>query len=77
MDETTQQSQAILTRGSTDHRLWMWHRRLRHPFLAYLKYLFPSLTNSNMSLNCETCVLAKSHKYSYLPSITHSASPFS
>ena len=51
----------MLTRGSVDHQLWMWHRRLGHPSLAYLKFLFPSLSHSIMSLNCETCVLAKIH----------------
>ena len=30
-----------------------------------------------MSLDCKTCVLAKSHKRSYLPSFSHSTSPFS
>ena len=30
-----------------------------------------------MYLDCESCVLAKSHKHSYLPSLTRSTSPFS
>ena len=27
-------------------------------------------------MNCESCVLAKSHKHSYTPSLTHSIKPF-
>ena len=38
-------------------------RHLGHPSLAYLKHLFPSLKNVVLSLDCETCVLAKSHKH--------------
>ena len=30
-----------------------------------------------MSLDCEYCVLAKSHKHLYLPSVSRSTSPFS
>ena len=77
MDETSQQGQALLTLGSPDHRLWLWHRRLGHPSLAYLKHLFPSFRRTNMSLDCENCVLAKSHKHSYLRSFSHSTSLFS
>ena len=76
MDETTQQSQAMLTRGSPAHQLWTWYRRLGHPSLPYLKHLFPSLKNTVMSLDCESCVLAKSHKHSYFSSFPHSTSPF-
>ena len=76
VDATTQHSQAMLTRGSTDYQLRIWHRRLGHPSLVYLKVLFPSLKSSTTSLDCETCVLAKSHKHAYLPSVTHSTSPF-
>ena len=55
----------------------MWHKPLSHPSLAYLKYLFPSLKPTVLSLECETCVLAKSHKHSYLSSFTRTTSPFS
>ena len=67
----------MLTRGSPDHHLWLWHHRLGHPSLAYLKHLSPSFGHIKMSLDCETCVLAKSHKHTYLPSFSHSTSPFS
>ena len=56
--------------------MWMWHRRLGHPSLGYLKRLFPLFNNSNQTLNCEACVLAKSHKQSYFPSMSRSNKPF-
>ena len=77
VDETTQKGRALLTRGFSDRHLWMWHRRLGHPFLAYLKHLFSIYKNNVMSLNCERCVMAKSHKHSNLPNLTRSTSPFS
>ena len=77
MDEMTQKSHALLTRGFPAHQLWMWHRRLGLPSLPYLKHLFSSPKNNVMSLDCESCVLEKSHKRSYFPSFTGSASPFS
>ena len=75
VDGTTQLGQTMLSRGSSEY-LWIWHRRLGHPSLTYLKHLFPSFRITTMSLECETCVLAKSHKHSYFPSITHSIAPF-
>ena len=76
MDEVVQKGHTSLAHGSPDHQLWMWHRRVGHPSLGYLKRLFPSLNNCNTSLNCESCVLAKSHEHSYAPSLTHSIKPF-
>lgn len=67
----------LLDYGSSDQQLWMCYRRLEHPSIGYLKKLFPSLTKSLTSLNCETCVLAKSHKNSYPSSSSHSNKPFS
>ena len=66
----------MLAHGSPAHQLWTWHHRLGHPSLGYLKRLFPSLNNCTTSLDCETCVLAKSHKHSYYPSNTHAPNPF-
>ena len=77
MDEMTQKSHALLTRGFPAHQLWMWHRRLGLPSLPYLKHLFSSPKNNVMSLDCESCDLAKSHKHSYLHIVSRSTSPFS
>lgn len=76
VNEVTQNGNALLVHGSPEHQLWMWHRRLGHPSIGYLKRLFPSLKNIDVDLNCEACVLAKSHKHSYYPSVTHSTQPF-
>ena len=45
-------------------------------FTGYLKRLFPSLNNCNAPLNCEACVIAKSHKHTYFSSLTHSIKLF-
>ena len=37
---------------------------------------FRSLNNCNAPLDCEACVLAKIHKHTYFPSLTHSIKPF-
>ena len=50
--------------------------RLDHPSLGYLKRLFPSLNNCNAPLDCEACVLEKSHRHTYFPSLTHSIKLF-
>lgn len=70
------QGNATLARESLEHQLWVWHRRLGHPSFSYLKFLFPSLTKNISSFNCESCVLAKSHKHSYLSSTSHNREPF-
>ena len=76
VDEAIQTGHTLLARGFPDHQLWTWHRRLGHPSLGYLKRLFPSLAKSIVDLDCEACVLAKSHKHSYSPSFNHSSEPF-
>ena len=76
MDEAIQKGHTLLAHGFSDHQLWTWHRRLGHPSVGYLKRPFPSLNNCNVALDCEACVLAKSHKQSYSPSHSHSSEPF-
>ena len=76
VDEVIQNSGAMLAHGSPAHQLRTWHRRLGHPSLGYLKKLFPSLNSCNASLDCETCILAKSHKQSYVPSNTRAPKTF-
>ena len=43
--------------------------------MGYLKRLFLSFNNCSV-LDCEACVLAKSHKHSYFPSISRTDKPF-
>jgi transposase InsO family protein len=55
-----------------------WHKRLGHPSLRYMKKLLPQLF-SNYDYDrivCETCIKAKSHRSSYLPSTNKAFSPF-
>lgn len=76
VDEVIQKGHTSHAHGSSDHQFWTWHRRLGHPSLGYLKCLFPSLSNCNVTLDCEACVLAKSHNHSYFSSSNHSNEPF-
>nr|GEV56573.1 hypothetical protein [Tanacetum cinerariifolium] len=61
----TQQGTVMLAHGSTDGEAWLWHRRLGHPSISYLHRLFPKLFPTNKVLNCETYVLAKSHRHTF------------
>jgi transposase InsO family protein len=55
-----------------------WHKRLGHPSLGYMKKLLPHLFSSYDydRIICETCIKAKSHRSSYLPSTNKAFSPF-
>ncbi|XP_021811716.1 uncharacterized protein LOC110754899 [Prunus avium] len=59
-------------------QLWLWHRRLGHPSIGYLRHLFPSLFSScdEFSFKCETCVMAKSHCTVFPLSNNKAALPF-
>lgn len=64
--------------------LWkLWHRRLGHPHAQNLKSLFSSGDllstvdfKNNVSIDCESCALAKSHLLPFSKSIHHTTSPF-
>ena len=73
----TQQGTVMLAHGSTDKEAWLWHRRLGHPSTSYLHRLFPKLFPTNKVLNCETCVLAKSHRHNFKSNDTKVDFPFS
>jgi len=77
VDEVAQQGVARLAHGTSERELWLWHRRLGHPSLGYLKLLFPTLCSNNTELNCETCILAKSHRTTFSPSNTRAETIFS
>ncbi|XP_071687201.1 uncharacterized protein [Rutidosis leptorrhynchoides] len=76
VDEVTQDSNVLLAHGTPDRQAWLWHRRLGHPSSSYLSILFPNLFSSNKTLQCETCILAKSHQNSYKTSNTKTERPF-
>ncbi|CAL8996783.1 unnamed protein product [Prunus brigantina] len=61
-----------------DQQLWLWHRRLGHPSFGYMKHLFPDLFSSagTTDFQCDTCILAKSHRVSYPLSANTSGTPF-
>lgn len=56
----------------------LWHYRLGHPNVMYLKHLFPSLFNKNPKpFDCEICQFSK-HVRSHFPIQSYKASrPFS
>ncbi|MFS7951094.1 putative RNA-directed DNA polymerase [Helianthus anomalus] len=77
VEEVAQHGNVMLAHGTVDREAWLWHRRLGHPSIGYLHLLFPKLFPSNKPLNCETCVLAKSHRHTYKFNNTKVDSPFS
>ncbi|KAJ0589411.1 putative RNA-directed DNA polymerase [Helianthus annuus] len=77
VEEVTRHGTVMLAHGTTDREAWLWHRRLGHPSVGYLHILFPKLFPLNKTLNCETCVLAKSHRHTYKPNNTKVDLPFS
>ncbi|XP_057548485.1 uncharacterized protein LOC130826888 [Amaranthus tricolor] len=76
VDEVAQHGSAMLTYTSDAQKIRMWHKRLGHPSLGYLKRLFPSISFKIFCLECESCVLAKSHRHTYTYSSSHSDKPF-
>ena len=76
VDEIAQTGRVMLTHGTTEREAWLWHRRLGHPSFGYLQILFPHFAKLD-SLNCKTCVLAKSHGHSFKSSNTRVESVFS
>ncbi|XP_070679503.1 uncharacterized protein [Malus domestica] len=70
--------QALSAKVDGRHQIWLWHRRLGHPSFSYMKHLFPSLfrTCSDSKFQCETCVMAKSHRHSFPISDSKATLPF-
>ena len=64
--------------SSSEHDIWLWHKRLGHASFGYLKYLFPKLFSktSPSMFKCETCELAKSHRVPFPISSNKSSLPF-
>ena len=65
--DTQEQPQMVIGGNSfsvscqnNDSAIRLWHYRLGHPNVMYLKHLFPSLFNKNpKSFECEICQLSK------------------
>ena len=53
--------------ASVKDEILLWHSRLGHPSFPYLKKIMPQLFNSVdcSKLECEHCILSKSHKFFY------------
>jgi hypothetical protein len=64
--------------SSKTRQIWLWHRRLGHPSFGYLRHLLLDLFSNveTSKLNCDTCILAKSHRATYPLSINKSDTPF-
>ena len=56
----------------------VWHCRLGHPSFSYLKHLFPVLFQKvdPLSFQCESCLLAKSQRKTYIPKPYYASKPF-
>lgn len=61
VEEAIPKGHTSLAHGSPDLSIMDVAPTSRSSFFRYLKHLFPSLSNCNTSLNCESCVLATSH----------------
>ena len=71
-------SQCLVSHSTSIDQIYLWHRRLGHPPFTLLGKLFPKLfqgLNVN-SLNCESCILAKSHRTTFPMKEVHFSTPF-
>nr|CAN65095.1 hypothetical protein VITISV_011639 [Vitis vinifera] len=63
---------------NNDSAIMLWHYRLGHPNVKYLKHLFPSLFNKNpKSFECEICQLSKQVRSHFPIQPYKESSPFS
>ena len=63
---------------NNDSAIRLWHYRLGHPNVMYLKHLFPSLFNKNpQSFECEICQLSKQVRSHFPIQPYKESSPFS
>ena len=63
---------------NNDSAIRLWHYRLGHPNVMYLKHLFPSLFNKNQkSFECEICQLSKQVRSHFPIQPYKASSPFS
>ena len=77
-DNKIAQGLSSISSVSVHDQIMVWHYRLGHPSFSYLKYLFPTLFKgvNPLSFQCESCLLAKSHRKPYVKSFYQSSKPF-
>ena len=64
---------------SNDQKIMLWHRRLGHLNLLYLKRLFPNLFDNKEHVDnfqCEACQLAKHYHATFKAQPYKSSKPF-
>ncbi|CAL8167941.1 unnamed protein product [Prunus armeniaca] len=72
----------VLRAGSAETsqhcRICLLHYRFGHTSFGYLRHLFPALFSgvNESDFQCQTCILAKSHRVSYSPSCNKRLMPF-
>ncbi|CAN6687056.1 unnamed protein product [Malus baccata var. baccata] len=66
------------SRNRNLQKVLLLHRRLGHASFGYLKHIVPDLFSGieDSELKCEVCILAKSHRASFPPSMNRRSSPF-
>ena len=76
-DNKIAQGLSSISSVSVHDQIMVWHYRLGHPSFSYLKYLFPTLFKgvNPLSFQCESCLLAKSHRKPYVKSFYQSSKP--
>ena len=77
VDVVARHGTVALAHGMLEREAWLWHCRLGHPSVGYLKLLFPKVFKDSNNFSCETCLLAKSHRQIFRPNNTRSDTVFS
>ena len=64
--------------SNKNQQIILWHQRLGHPLVSYIKHLFPSMLSKldEFEFRCQTCTLVKSHYISYPANSNKSCVPF-
>ena len=59
-------------------QIMVWHCKLDHPSFSYLKHLFLVLFQKvdHLSFQCESCLLEKSQRKTYIPKPYYASKPF-
>ena len=63
---------------SVHDQIMVWHYRLGHPSFSYMKHLFPWFFKNidPLSFQCESCILAKSQRITYISKPYIASKPF-